>query len=171
MTRKSAARQKRDEFKKNNKCWDDLKELYTSNYEALSTSGVGVVGMYRTPGIMQNVAEPNKVAIALKGLDQDIKAGQEKLNAIYELHKDRSGGYKDEDDLMYSFQIFNQYQQYVGIFTANTLQTIAYLMEEAEKAAQLIKQKEEDAKNGIEDAVLVEQKTEEVTEEKEKTDE
>lgn len=135
MTRKSEARLARDEFKKNNRCWSDLKEVYTSNFEALSVSGLGVAQLYSIPGLLANVPEPKRVSIALQGLDKDIQECKERLNAIHATHQNREGGFTDDDDYIASLKIFEQYQQYVGMFTANTMQTIAYLMEQGQAAA------------------------------------
>lgn len=141
MTKKSAARLERDrnakemaEMKKNNTCWDELQQLSRQFSEAIVSANAQLNDIYRTPNLINFIPMKAEVAVALKGLAQDIGLFTSELAGIYAQHKDRFGGFTDESDFMVSIGIFEQYTNYQTKYDSTIMPTVIFLLEQAELA-------------------------------------
>lgn len=141
MTKKSLARQERDKLKaemtkqqQDNKCWDDMASLYNSFAEALVTANSQLNEIYKVPNLVNFIPKKDEVIVALRGLSQDIRQFGTDLNTIHSRHKDRTGGFTDEEDMMASIQVFEEYTNYQVRYDAVIMPTVTFLLEQAELA-------------------------------------
>lgn len=165
MTKKSPARIARDDLKKNNKCWDELKDIAAKSAQALITVNRNLADIYKTEHLINFIEKKNEVKVTLRGLAGDLTHFSEDLNRIFNTHKDRSGGFTTEEDFAASVTVFEEYMAYQTRYDSVVLPSVQFLMDQAALAEQKIieavakKQEEEKAKelvdpNVISDAVI-----------------
>lgn len=144
MTKKSDARLKRDELKKeakNWKTWDELETLYKNFCIGLTEPASSISELYKTPGLIDylNPAMKDEIIIRLKGFGADINAFADKLNRIHALHSGHTGSIDPtsetvNEDLNLILNCYNDYSNYQLEFEGLIMPNIAFLLEQAECA-------------------------------------
>lgn len=152
MTKKSAARLERDaqakeqeakliqfeKIKKTNKCWDELKQIANSCANMMLSTNAQLAAIYKTEGISNFLPNPVEVKTTLRGLSQDLLTFNEDLSRIFNSHKDRSGGFTNEDDFAASISVFEAYHAFQTRYDAIISPSVTYLLEQAAAAEQSI---------------------------------
>lgn len=143
MTKKSYARQQRDAnkkdletLKKTNTCWDDLKKISDSCFISLHTANNNLVEIYKTDRLINFIPKKTEVKVALRGLSQDLNMFTSELVRINALHKDKSGGFTEDEDLSLSLNLFEEYATWQTKYEAVVMPTVLFLLEQAELALQ-----------------------------------
>lgn len=102
MTRKSQSRLRRDEFKKDNKAWDDLRQLYMQCQSNLNVVVRTTQAFFAIPDIHKFVPKVEGMhtyaAATITSLASDVRNFQTRLNDIYKRHSSRSGMFKFDGD-------------------------------------------------------------------------
>jgi hypothetical protein len=133
MAKKSYARQKRDaakkminaqegkeEYFKTNNGWEDAKEVYHTTAQLVIGTGETIRTGFSDREIFQyfNKDELIEVNAAINGMNRDLDLFSKQLRAIYDLHADKAGPVKDEDEFLVVFNIVDQYSQFTTSFTS-----------------------------------------------------
>lgn len=138
MTKKSAGRLARDakekEFerlKETNTCWDELKQIGSNCADMMVTTNSQLAAIYKTEGLINFLDNPTEVKTMLRGLSQDLTQFNTDLSRIFSAHKERSGGFKDEEDFAASITIFEEYHAFQTRYESVVSPTVNYLLEQA----------------------------------------
>lgn len=129
MTRKSYARRQRDAYNNNNNGWDELQRLYSENQSLLNHIVERTKNFFGIENIALFIPEQERqhAANVIHTLSSDVANFQKRLNAIYDLHKDKSGKVHipSKKESMEEAN-FEEYVQLVGIFEQYTQFTMDY---------------------------------------------
>lgn len=141
MTKKSQARLQRDAnkkdidtLKKTNTCWDDLKKISESCFVSIATANQQLLAVYRTEGLLNFIPNRDEVKVSLRGLAQDVSMFTDDLTRIHSLHKDKTGGFTEDEDLSLSLTLFEEYANWQTRYEAVVMPTVLFLLEQAELA-------------------------------------
>ena len=108
-----------------NTAWDDLENLYLE-CKALSMQVVKVIPLMNNMEALKklNVKDRPKVAELAKVISSDFQEYMKRLDEIRANHKGKSGGYKDEDELMEIIVIGEKYSKWMSSFQLVLLPTV-----------------------------------------------
>jgi hypothetical protein len=147
MTKKSQGRLQRDAQAKafndlksknpesiENNCWDELNEISNKCSEALIVANTQLKEVYKTEGLINFIPKKEEVIVALRGIAQDIKFFGEDLSRIKKMHEDKTGGFKDENDLTTTLTVFEEYANFQTKYESVILPTVVFLLEQADMA-------------------------------------
>lgn len=99
----------RERAMQNNHCWDDLLGLHQRSAESLYVANSTLAESLGDKSIYPYFEHGREVEIAIRGITSDILSLSQELSNIYDLHKDRKGGFTHDDDLNRSIEIFQLY--------------------------------------------------------------
>lgn len=119
MTKKSASRVQRDEFKKDNTAWEDLRNLYLTNQSALNTIVTSVKSFFEVKdiGLFIPMGERKYASEVIDALAEDVKNFQTRLNEIYDQHKSMNGKFDFNDtDYVRLISLGDQYVNFTQDF-------------------------------------------------------
>lgn len=147
MTKKSQGRLQRDAQAKafkdmqsnnpgsvENNCWDELNDISNKCSEALIVANTQLKEVYKTEGLINYIPKKEEVIVALRGIAQDIKFFGDDLTRIKKLHEDRTGGFKDDNDLNTTLTVFEEYANFQTKYESVILPTVVFLLEQADAA-------------------------------------
>ena len=144
MTKKSSARLQRDAAKArekaqllNNTCWDDLNQTYTQCVLLLQQH-VGIAQLARETELIKFLADPVMATANIKSLGQDLRQLSGELAKLKELHAEKTGGSQDPEEVMYSIQIFEQYNLFMERHQAVVVPTALHILEQFNQAEQAL---------------------------------
>ncbi len=111
MTKKSAARLARDEYRKNNTAWSDIEQLYQANNALLTTVSSQVANFFAIEDMAAFIPADhrNKTVSAIRTLSTDVRAFKEDLDKIHATHAGRSGPLKPEEDMLTVIELSEAY--------------------------------------------------------------
>lgn len=149
---------------KNNGFWDDCNKHYEvatqaiHNVEGQLAAQLAVI--VDTPELAVLINDPQKLADNVSLLNKDVMEHVQRLNAVHENHKDKTGGISSPEEGLEVIQINGRYQEIVEIYDANIVPVICHILEQIapaqEAMAALIQNKQNDITdvNVISDAVI-----------------
>lgn len=142
MTQKSFARKQRDAAKErakeqleDNKCWDDLNEIYNEAARLLH-SHAAIAGYASDTDLHRYLPNPSLTVKNLKSLGSDLRQLSEELKGIKAEHANKTGGSDDADEVMGTFSIFEKYNLFTERHNAVVLPTAYQIVEEFAQAEQ-----------------------------------
>lgn len=116
MTKKSYARQQRDqatkklnEERKSNTAWDELKGLHGSILEMVIKTSSEITSMFSIPELHRFLDNHKETSSLIKCLADDTMQISQELKNIFELHKDKSGGWNTDEEYFATLQIYESY--------------------------------------------------------------
>lgn len=123
MTKKSLGRLQRDQEKKNeqiarqdfeknkdiNRAWDDLKDIHGQILTTILGISSEVSNMFSIPELNNFLENTTETSNLIRCIAEDTKTLSVRLASIFETHKDRTGGWKTEEELFSTLQVFEQY--------------------------------------------------------------
>ena len=134
MTKKSASRTARDEFKKNSHMWDELEANYQGLVESMKLPHTEVVKIYSEPLIQAMIPDKKETANAVRTLSSDVTTFNADLAKIHALHAGRKGGYTSDEDQDLGIQVFELYTGFHTRYQAIIMPAVIFLAEQAERA-------------------------------------
>lgn len=116
---KSAKKMQKDYFK-NNRGWDEAKEVYDSNCNMVIGTGEIIRNGFSDKEIFKyfNSHEVVEVNTAINGMNNDLMMFTDKLVQIGQLHRQRSGPVTDEKDFELLLQIVDDYTNFATRFSS-----------------------------------------------------
>ena len=142
MTKKSVARQTRDALKKEkvdhlktNTIWDDLNGTYLACAAALAQHA-GIAAMLQRKEVFPYLADYKVTVTNIQAVTADIVKLNEELKEIHAQHATKSGGSEDPNDVIYSFQIFEQYSLFLQRHDAVIMPCVNHILEDFNTAEQ-----------------------------------
>lgn len=111
MTKKSQARVKRDQEKKDlekNTCWDDLNEI-NSTIKCMVAQHALISGLASNQALVANLEDPKNVASKIRILSKDLIDLNNRIIVLESEHKDKQGGAKDINDMVKTLEIGQEY--------------------------------------------------------------
>lgn len=133
MTKKSQARLERDQIAKaakDNHCWDELHITHASIANALTISNAELTNALSDTRLYKYLPHPKEVAASIRSHATDLNNFRSELNEIHDLHKNRSGGLKDPEDLAGALRVGELYYQFNSRYQSIVIPTITYLLEQ-----------------------------------------
>jgi hypothetical protein len=128
--------------------WEQLKDTY----EALAMGLVGfaheVNNVSQHPTVAKYCQDTHELAILVNSLKRDISTFTTELVGIHDLHKDKTGDIRTEEDLIKSFNIYDNYTTYNQRFNAVLIPTFQKLTEIAMEAERVRTEAERNNANG-----------------------
>jgi hypothetical protein len=121
--------------------WDDLEEIYKSCSESLVVANNSVVGLFKIPGVIDNIENRQETKIAILGLNKDILFFSENLKEIHKEHADKKGFVQDGEELGQCLTIFEKYHSFQTTYQSVIIPTVITLSEEVGKAAEAMNKK------------------------------
>lgn len=119
---------------KNNAFWDDCNNHYDVATQAIhSVEGqlaeqLSVIA--ETPELVALIKDPMQLADNVTLLNKDIVEHVERLNAIHDNHKEKTGGIKSPEEGLEVIQINGKYQEVMEIYNANIVPVICHILEQ-----------------------------------------
>lgn len=133
-----------------NTFWDDARDLYEKSIWAVQyTHGQlsdYLRSMISNPETLEKMKDNVELISNIQLLTRDIGEHKDRLTAIYQMHKDRSGGSTTPDEHMSVIRIHGEYHDALEMYESTIMPTVTHIFEQI----------------GIIDQFLEEQKTEEV---------
>lgn len=98
-------------FKQNpiEQTWDEVNQFYTQCAQAILTTSAQVKELAEQKDLIPYMENINEFTVAVKGFFNDMGVFTDQLAAIYQLHKDKTGIIKDENDFVISQRVYNEY--------------------------------------------------------------
>jgi hypothetical protein len=132
MTKKSAARLERDQFKenfKNNTCWDDINNI-SNECRAWFSSVAEVSKQLLNKDLIPFYSDYKSVQINMSTFTTDLNRVTQEFLDIQALHRGKSGSASDPDELMSSFPIYEKYTNWLEHIHGVVMPIFNYLVEE-----------------------------------------
>ena len=141
MTKKSQARlardrarkQAREHLKKNNRCWDELNNIYQSA-KTMLYQHIVISTLAANKELMARLKDPNSTINNIKILGNDIRELNVKLEEIHQLHANRYGGSDNPDEVMYSINISQKYAELMETHNSVVQPTALKILEDLNQA-------------------------------------
>lgn len=163
MTKKSASRQMRDKMKKDlkdNKCWDDLNNMYFSMLQLISQHA-NISLLAQRKDIIAMVDDKETLTINIKSLANDLRTMNDDLSKIKAMHEGKSGGSQDPDEVFNSITIYEHYRLFMERHDAVIMPTALYIIEQFDQAERKLidanKEKELKDPNVVSDAIIIDE--------------
>lgn len=128
MTKKSQARQQRDELEKAEQALAAETQFPNNNWEALNTlhnTHEKIFGKYKEmvtlliqPPVRENLENIKQTTNLVKALASDVNMLKEQTERIFEQHKDKTGPAKNSDE---NFEIVRHFQGYEELLDRHEL--------------------------------------------------
>ena len=109
-----------------NNCWDELNSLYVSCGELLTTPAPIAMAL-RDRAVVANCRDAEALKADSKILARDMQSYKESLENIKKGHAGKTGGTENPDELMNSFDMGEQYQQWIMSFQSVVIPTVQSL--------------------------------------------
>lgn len=141
---------------KGNNSWDDCHKLNAQCIDLLQQAGA-IDLVLQQEGVYAAVADKAVLNENIRLLARDTSALTQKLAAIYEQHKHKTGSCRTPDDFALSLQVYEQYIQFMEAYRLTCQPVLNHLLEqtaEAEAKLQRVSQEisaEEAAKQAAQD--------------------
>jgi hypothetical protein len=154
MTQKSSARLARDAVKKaeeyklkqaaklandlkDNSCFNDLNDMYHSMVLLLSKHA-HLNEFAANKELIAAVADKITLVANIRMLARDLTTLNADLSAIHELHKDKTGGSRDPDEIISTINIFEQYNLFMERHNAVIMPIAYHIIEQFDTAEKLL---------------------------------
>lgn len=136
MTKKSAARMARDATKeqlKDNRCWDELNQIFDDARVMLYQHTV--IGTLAGNSQLQSCLEnPSSTANSIRILGNDLKSLNEQLTSIRSKHAGKTGGSQNPDEVWNSILIGQEYAQLMETHSSVVQPTALKILEDFQYA-------------------------------------
>lgn len=116
MTKKSQSRLDRDaaakkyeEDKKNNKAWDELKNIHSQILGVIINISTELTNMFSIPEINKFLSNSAESSNLIRCISDDSKQISKRLAELFITHKDKSGGWNTDQEFFDTIAIFEQY--------------------------------------------------------------
>lgn len=133
-----------------NTFWDDCNNHYKVATEAIHQVEGQLAQqlelIVNTPELVGQIEDQQNLAENLAILHKDITEHVDRLNNIYENHKDKSGGIVNPEEGLEVIQINGKYQEAMEIYNANVMPTLCHIFEQITPAQKMMSQMLEDKK-------------------------
>ena len=114
--------------------WEQLKDTYDALALGIVSFAHEVNNVSQHPTVMKYCQDKHELAIIVNSLKRDISTFTTELVGIRDLHKHMTGEIRTEEDLIKSFNIYDNYTTYNQRFTAVLVPTFQKLTELATEA-------------------------------------
>lgn len=125
-----------------NRFWDDCNNHYKMSTQAIHDVEGALASeldiIVNTPELCAKIVDQQGLADNLTILRKDLSAHVQRLDDIYENHKDKSGGIADAEEGVEVIQINGQYQEAMEIYQANIVPIVCHVMEQIAPAQQAL---------------------------------
>lgn len=140
MTKKSMARQMRDEEQKaqeqkakNNNCWSDVEGIYQSTKQLLGQHTM-IRSLGQSKHLLPLLTNPAETATNIRILAKDLQSLNERIEANHQKHDGRTGNALTPDEMATTIEIFQEYQDIVEIHNGAVLPTAYKIVEDFQAA-------------------------------------
>lgn len=114
--------------------WEDLYAIYESIAQTIITTGKNINDLLTIEGVKDQLVGHNEFTIAMNGLSCDLSTFSDRLAKIHDRHKGRTGVI-EEDDVIASIEISEDYKQTSLEFQSVVLPTVVFITTEIGEAA------------------------------------
>lgn len=125
-----------------NNFWDDAHDHYNNSLNAIveveATVRDVLVDFTKDKEKIVLIQDQTGLANNINILTKDIAEHVNRLNSIYDKHKDKRGGTVTPDEHMQLLHIHGEYANALEIYNANIVPTTAYIMEQIGIVEQLL---------------------------------
>jgi hypothetical protein len=105
---------------KANSFWDDAEALYRASYQGVLQVEAAILEALNTvaadPARLKLITQQDKLVATVNLLTRDLRAHLDRLDAIHERHKDKSGGAGSLEDIQVVLEINSEYQDAIGVY-------------------------------------------------------
>lgn len=147
MTKKSYARQQRDEMKKNNRCWDDLNAI-CGDVKVLLYQHTTISSLASNMQLMSFLKDPSSTASSIKILARDLDLMNKRFQEIKSKHEGKTGGSLDPDVAIECIMINQEYAQLIEEHYAVIQPNVLKILEDINYAEKLYEAKIHEIKLG-----------------------
>jgi hypothetical protein len=109
--------------------WDDLHRLYCECRTTAATP-IQILPLLKDPEKLKTVDSPKLLVDQARVLSKDMAHYSERLEAIYNQHRHRSGNSTDPDELMVALAYGEEYQQWLADFQTIVLPIVEEVLEQ-----------------------------------------
>jgi len=138
---------------KDNACWDELNSMYSSMCQLLGSHSA-LSEFAKDPILTSAVVDKELMITNLNILARDLQNMSTELSEISALHRNRTGGTRDPDQLMKTISIFEMYNLFMERHDAVVMPTAYDLVGQFNEAEQLLL-KAQKAKEGLTDPNVI----------------
>lgn len=129
-----------------NTVWDDLNILYKNTDTNINNIGANII--YKVEAIIsdpikKDLLDEQSLEKYLGMIENDIVNFKSKIEAIYESHKNKSGGASEPDEYMLALNLYGRYEEAVSIFNTNIneyINDLSIVLDKAESDAVALQQ-------------------------------
>ena len=114
------AKKMRDDYFKKNTGWDDANDLYQAAALMVVGTGETIRQGYSDKTVFDHFNQQEKVEVntSINGMNKDLQQFTTELLVLQDLHKDRSGAVKTDDDFTKIIEIGQAYSDFTARFSA-----------------------------------------------------
>lgn len=140
------------------KTWDDLNGLYDNTLESMASMAFSTVELARAATREENLSsipeeKQKEVGLLMTNYEKDLGALKTALDNIHDLHKDKTGKMKTEQEVIAGVEIIESYRDFSDTITALLLPPSTVLAEivgaiDQNKVSEEVKELLDDKING-----------------------
>lgn len=136
--------------------WEQLRDTYEALASGLVSYAHEVNNVSQHPTVVKYCQDMHELIILVNSLKRDISTFTTELVGIHDLHKDKTGDIRTEEDLIKSFNIYDNYTTYNQRFNAVLIPTFQKLTEIAMEAERVRMETEKNITiNGINGSEII----------------
>ncbi len=116
------------------KSWDDVNDLYDNTLESIASIAYSTIELARaatTPEAVNSIPEEKQkeVALIMTNYEKDLGALKIALDTIHDMHKDKTGKMKTDQEVIACVEIIESYRDFSDTVTALLLPPSSMLAE------------------------------------------
>lgn len=122
-----------DAYFASNNAWDEVNGIYIASADLLKTS-LALTPLLRQPELLARVKNVRLLTRNIQAITRDTMALAGTLSKIRATHKDKTGGSKDQIEMMESCAVFSQYVDFIERYDAALMPIVVHASEQLTEA-------------------------------------
>lgn len=131
--KKRAWQEHADDYFASNNAWDEVNGIYVACLDLLRTS-LALSPLLRELALLELVADKKLLTRNVKAITRDTKVLSEQLAKIREVHNDKAGGSKSQEEMMESCAVFSQYVDFMERYDSALMPLVVHASEQLQEA-------------------------------------
>lgn len=131
--KKRAWQEHAEEYFANNSAWDEVNGIYQGCLDLLRTS-LALTPLLREVELLNLVVDKRLLTRNVSAITRDTQVLAQELTAIRKTHDEKSGGSKDQADMMESCAVFSQYVQFMERYDSALMPLVVHASEQLQEA-------------------------------------
>lgn len=135
--KKRAWQEHADNYFANNNAWNEVNDVYQGCLDLLRTS-LALTPLLREKALLELVVDKRLLVRNIQAVTRDTQTLSAELSKIRETHSTKSGGSKNQEDMMESCAVFSQYVNFMERYDSALMPLVIHASEQLQEALILL---------------------------------